>query len=152
MYGTPGSHSSHSSHSSHGAQKLRKLRVLLVDDDPETCDRIARVLEDDFLLHHVSTVAEAKRFLREQMPDVLICEVVIGQDSGLELCRFLRGDATFDRLPALLLTSLATLSDKVAGFEAGADDYVVKPCDAHHLAARIRLLVRVKLLQYPTEG
>lgn len=147
MYGT---HSSHSSHSSLGAQKLRKLHVLLVDDDPETCDRIAQVLEDGFLLHYVSTVAEAKRFLREQMPDVLICEVVIGQESGLELCRFLRGDATFDRLPVLLLTSLATLSDKVAGFEAGADDYVVKPYDAQHLAARIRLLVRVKLLQYPT--
>lgn len=145
MYGA------HSSQSPHSSQKLRKLHVLLVDDDPETCDRMAQALEDGFLLRHVPSVSDAKRYLREQIPDVLICEVVIGQESGHELCRFLRSNAAFDRLPALLLTSLSTLSDKVAGFEAGADDYVVKPYDAHHLAARIRLLVRVKCLQYPAE-
>jgi DNA-binding response OmpR family regulator len=130
---------------------LRKLHVLLVDDDPETCDRMAQALADGFLLRHVTSVADAKHYLREQTPDILICEAVIGQESGLELCRYLRARGTFDHLPVLLLTSRATISDKVAGFEAGADDYVVKPYDAHHLAARIRLLVRVKRLQYPSE-
>ncbi|MGH2481469.1 MAG: response regulator transcription factor, partial [Ktedonobacteraceae bacterium] len=51
-------------------------------------------------------------------------------------------------LPIMLLTTLATLQDKVAGFEAGADDYVVKPFDARHLLARIRLLSRIKRLEY----
>jgi DNA-binding response OmpR family regulator len=50
----------------------------------------------------------------------------------------------------MLLTSCATLQDKVAGFQAGADDYVVKPFDTHHLMARIRLLARIKRLQHRT--
>ena len=52
-------------------------------------------------------------------------------------------------LPIMLLTSLTTIQDKVAGFEAGADDYVVKPFDARHLVARIRLLSRIKRLELP---
>jgi DNA-binding response OmpR family regulator len=47
----------------------------------------------------------------------------------------------------MLLTSLTTLQDKIAGFDAGVDDYIVKPFDARHLAARIRLLLRIKRLQ-----
>jgi len=109
---------------------------------------MALALEGEFLLRHVASVAEAKQYLRGNLPDVLICEAVIGQESGLELCRFLRSSAAYDRLPVLFLTSQATLPDKIAGFEAGADDYVVKPCDARHLAARIRLLARLKHLQH----
>ncbi|TMD63844.1 MAG: response regulator transcription factor [Chloroflexi bacterium] len=51
----------------------------------------------------------------------------------------------------MLLTSLTTIQDKVAGFEAGADDYVVKPFDTRHLVARIRLLSRIKRLEHPDE-
>jgi DNA-binding response OmpR family regulator len=55
-----------------------------------------------------------------------------------------------DTMPVMLLTSCAALEDKVAGFQAGADDYVVKPFDAHHLIARIRLLARIKRLEQHT--
>ena len=51
------------------------------------------------------------------------------------------------RLPIMLLTSLTTFQDKVAGFDAGADDYVIKPFDTRHLMARIRLLSRIKRLE-----
>lgn len=78
---------------------------------------------------------------------MLICEVCIGQESGLELCRYVRRSPSLRFLPVMLLTSLATLQDKVAGFDAGADDYVVKPYDARHLVARIRLLSRMKRLE-----
>jgi len=75
---------------------------------------------------------------------MLISEVRIGQESGRELCRFVRLTPSLRFLPVMLLTSHATLQDKVAGFDAGADDYVVKPYDARHLVARIRLLSRMK--------
>ena len=51
------------------------------------------------------------------------------------------------QLPIMLLTSLTTLQDKIAGFDAGADDYVVEPFDARHLMARVRLLARMKRLE-----
>jgi DNA-binding response OmpR family regulator len=109
--------------------------------------RMQQVLDDSILLRSATTIAEARRYLAEGLPDVLICEVCIGQESGLELCRYIRSTPSLSSLPIMLLTSLATLQDKIAGFEAGADDYVVKPFDARHLVARIRLLSRIKRLE-----
>ena len=78
---------------------------------------------------------------------MVICEVLLGQESGLDLCRFIRSTPSLRHLPIMLLTSLTTLQDKIAGFDAGTDDYVVKPFDARHLMARIRLLARIKGLE-----
>jgi DNA-binding response OmpR family regulator len=126
---------------------VRRLTILFVDSDFGAQARIQRVLDDAFTLQCVSSVDEAKDFLDEFVPDLLISEVVIGQDNGLELCRYVRNTPALRHMPIMLLTSLSTLSDKVAGFEAGTDDYVVKPFDAHHLQARIRLLFRIKRLE-----
>jgi DNA-binding response OmpR family regulator len=109
--------------------------------------KMQQALDDSIMLHSVTTLAEARRYLAENTPDVLICEMHIGQESGLELCRFIRSTPSLYYLPIMLLTSLATLQDKIAGFEAGADDYVVKPFDARHLVARIRLLSRIKRME-----
>lgn len=109
--------------------------------------RMQQALDDSIILRSATTVAEARRYLVESIPDVLICEVSIGQESGLELCRFIRSIPSLYYLPVMLLTSFATLQDKIAGFEAGADDYVVKPFDARHLVARIHLLSRIKRLE-----
>ena len=128
-------------------QTLRRLYALLVDADPEACMRMQQALDDSIMLRSATTVAEARHSLAESIPDVLICEVRIGQESGLELCRFIRATPSLYNLPIMLLTSFATLQDKIAGFEAGADDYVVKPFDARHLVARIRLLSRIKRLE-----
>lgn len=109
--------------------------------------KMQQALDDSIMLRSATTIAEARRYLAESPPDVLICEVSIGPESGLELCRSIRSTPSLYALPIMLLTSLATLQDKIAGFEAGADDYVVKPFDARHLVARIRLLSRIKRLE-----
>jgi len=106
-----------------------------------------QAVDNSIMLCCATTITEARQYLAESSPDVLICEVNVGEESGLELCRFIRSTPTLYYLPVMLLTSLATLQDKVAGFEAGADDYVVKPFDARHLVARIRLLSRIKRLE-----
>jgi DNA-binding response OmpR family regulator len=131
----------------YGLQQLRKLYILLVDSDPGACYKIQQALGEGFLLRSAASLGEAKQCLAEAPPDVLICEVCIGQESGLELCRYVRRTSSLRHLPIMLLTSLATLQDKVAGFDAEADDYVVKPYDARHLVARIRLLSRMKRLE-----
>jgi len=87
---------------------------------------------------------EARQHLSKHIPDLVICEVLLGQESGLELCRFIRSTPALRHLPIMLLTSMTTLQDKIAGFDAGADDYVIKPFDARHFVARIRLLARMK--------
>ncbi len=134
----------------HESQALRRLNILFVDSDPNTRERMQQTLGDIFAVKCVASVAEAQEYLGVSLPDVLISEVLLDQENGLDLCRYVRGTASLRHLPIMLLTSLTTLQDKVAGFDAGADDYVVKPFDVHHLQARIRLLYRIKRLERQT--
>lgn len=103
-----------------------------------------------FVVKCVVSVTEAKALLNVFVPDILISEVVVGQENGLDLCRYVRNQSSLRHLPIMLLTSLTTLHDKVAGFDAGTDDYVVKPFDVLHLQARVRLLSRIKRLEQRT--
>ena len=129
---------------------MRRLHILFVDPDPHIHDRMKHALGGDFTVQCVGSVSEAEWSLSQSQPDILISEVVVGQESGLDLCRYVRNVSSFQHLPIMLLTSMATLQDKVAGFQAGTDDYVVKPFDVHHLVARIRLLARIKRLERRT--
>ena len=133
---------------------MRKIHILLVDNDPTVCVRIQQALGSGFSLQIVASLIEARHYLTESIPDLLICEVLLGQENCLDLCRFVRHSPSpsLRHLPIMLLTSLTTLKDKVAGFDAGVDDYIVKPFDARHLAARIRLLLRIKRLQQHDTG
>ena len=112
-----------------------------------THERMQQVLGKDYILHSVRSVTEAKEFLYLSSPDMLISEVVLASESGLELCKYVRSTPALDALPVMFLTSCAKLEDKVAGFQAGGDDYIVMPFDTQHLVARIRLLARIKRLE-----
>jgi DNA-binding response OmpR family regulator len=131
-------------------QALRRLNILLVDSDQNARERMQYALESAFAMRSVASVMEAKASLEIFIPDILISEVVLGQENGLDLCRYVRSSFSLNHLPIMLLTSLTTLQDKVAGFDAGADDYVVKPFDTYHLKARIRLLARIKRIERRT--
>lgn len=131
-------------------QGLRQLRILLVDGDSNARERMQHALERGFTILALASIAEAKAVLEEFAPDILITEVVVGEESGLDLCRLIRATTSLNHLAIMLLTSFTTLQDKVAGFDAGADDYVVKPFDGQHLNARIRLLARIKRLESRT--
>lgn len=111
-----------------------------------------QTLHDVFTVTCVTSIAEAKQILEaSRPPDILITEVLLNQENGLDLCSYIRtGKDSLQNLPIMILTSLMTLRDKVRGFEVGADDYVVKPFDGRHLIARIRLLARIKRLEVRT--
>lgn len=130
-------------------KNVRRLHILFVDNDVQACNKIQQTLHEVFVVTCVMSFADAMRILESTvLPDILITEVLLDQESGLDLCRFIRtGDESLHKLPIMLLTSLMTLRDKVRGFEAGADDYVVKPFDGRHLIARIKLLARIKRLE-----
>jgi DNA-binding response OmpR family regulator len=126
---------------------LRRLQLLFVDSDPQLYGKVQQVLGSEFEIQVLSSISEAIAALNVDLPDMLIAEVFVGQEDGLDLCRYVRANANLRQLPIMLLTSRSTLQDKIAGFAAGADDYVVKPFDARHLQARIRLLARIKRIE-----
>ena len=128
-------------------QSVRRYQILLVESETQARERLRQALESAFLVTCADTLAEAERLLQQQSPDALICEAVLSAASGLDLCRFVRANKRLHHLPIMILTSLTTLHDKVAGFDAGADDYVVKPVEPRHLIARVKLLVRIKRIE-----
>lgn len=121
--------------------------VLFVDPEIPMHEQMDLVLHDLFALRHATTAAEALEALSRQRPHLLVSEVDLPDGSGLELCEQVRANPRTAELPILLLTTRAEIEDKVAGFLAGADDYVVKPIDPRFFGARLRLLLRLKNLE-----
>jgi DNA-binding response OmpR family regulator len=131
---------------------LYRLQILFVDSDPRTQTKIQQLLGEQFSVQCVESIADAMQCLQKMPIDMVIAEVTLNQESGLDLCRMIRHSQTLHYMPIMLLTSLSTLQDKVAGFAVGADDYVIKPFDVSYLQARIRLLARIKRIQQKDEG
>jgi two-component system, OmpR family, response regulator MprA len=117
------------------------MRLLVVDDDPSVREALALVLDQGGF--EVSTAVdgrEAIRTLAVSSPDAVVLDVLMPGLDGLEVCRRMR--ATGDRTPVLMLTARAEVSERVAGLEAGADDYLAKPFAREELIARLRALLR----------
>jgi two-component system response regulator MprA len=116
-------------------------RVLVVDDDPKIVSMMRRGLI--FAGYDVGTADSGEAALEQTLdalPDVVILDVMLPGLDGLEVCRRMR--AAEPRLPILLLTARDRVPDRVAGLDAGADDYLVKPFAFDELLARIRALLR----------
>jgi two-component system response regulator MprA len=117
------------------------MRLLLVDDDPSVREALALVLDlNGFEVATAADGREAIRALASDVADAVVLDVLMPGIDGLEVCRRLR--ATGDRTPVLMLTARAEVSERVAGLEAGADDYLVKPFAREELIARLRALLR----------
>jgi two-component system response regulator MprA len=116
-------------------------RVLYADDDQRVRESVARALV--FEGYDVETAADGEQALagiEAAKPDVIILDVSMPNLDGLTACRHLRQRG--DRTPVLMLTARHEVRDRVAGLDAGADDYLVKPFDLEELLARLRALLR----------
>jgi two-component system, OmpR family, response regulator MprA len=117
------------------------VRLLVVDDEASVRDALALVLDlSGFEVTTASDGSEAMRTLAVDSPDAVILDVLMPGLDGLEVCRLMR--AAGDRTPVLMLTARAEVSERVAGLEAGADDYLAKPFAREELIARLRALLR----------
>lgn len=126
---------------------MQQLHVLVVDHNPMARERLHVALGDEYTLRFVNGACEALAAVREELPDLIVSEVDLPDGDGLSLCEQMREQPETEQLPFMLVTERASIQDKVAGFQAGADDYVVKPVDTRLFHARIRLLYRIKGLE-----
>jgi two-component system response regulator MprA len=116
-------------------------RVLVVDDDPQLREALTRALElDGYAVTTASNGVKALELVTSDRPDVMVLDVMMPYVGGLDVCRTLRGRK--DRLPILVLTARDEVGDRVAGLDAGADDYLTKPFALEELRARLRALLR----------
>lgn len=116
------------------------FHALIVDDEPRMIELMGLALESQgFTWAGAATADEAMDALLNQRVDLLVLDVMLPTESGLDLCRRIR---TASPLPIILVSALGTTAERIAGLEAGADDYVPKPFSPRELALRARALVR----------
>lgn len=115
--------------------------MLLAEDDRAIRHALERALTlEGYDVTAVADGVEALAQTHRNPPDVLVLDVMMPGIDGLQVCRVLRAEG--DRTPILMLTALVETADRIAGLDAGADDYVVKPFDVEEVFARLRALLR----------
>ncbi len=117
------------------------MRLLVVDDDRALREVLRRALSlAGYEVKLTDTGAGALAEVNGTLPDAVVLDVGLPDIDGLEVCRLLRREG--NRVPVLMLTARDTVSDRIDGLDAGADDYLVKPFDIDELKARLRALLR----------
>lgn len=116
-------------------------RLLVVEDETKVATFIKKGLETQrYTVETADDGREGKRMVAERAYDLIILDLNLPFVSGLELCAFIRTKQP--SVPVLMLTALGSVADKLAGFDAGADDYLVKPFDFMELMARVKVLLK----------
>jgi two-component system phosphate regulon response regulator PhoB len=123
--------------------------ILVVEDEPAILELVCVNLEHaGYETMRAASAEEANRLLGAVLPDVVLLDWMLPGQSGLALAHRLRGDARTRELPLIFLTARAGEPDKIAGLEAGADDYITKPFSTKELVARIRAVLRRRKPQH----
>ena len=118
-------------------------RVLIVEDEPPIAELIAvNLRHNGFQPTWAMDSETAQRELDDQLPDVILLDWMLPGESGLALAKKWRKDARTKSVPILMLTARGDESDRVAGLDAGADDYIIKPFSTKEMLARIRAVLR----------
>lgn len=122
-------------------------RILVVDDVIPN----VKILEAKLSVEYYDVVtayngADALKIAEEQLPDLILLDVMMPQMDGFEVCRRLKADQRTTHIPVIMVTALSEAADRVQGLESGADDFLTKPVDDMALFARVKSLLRLKMM------
>jgi DNA-binding response OmpR family regulator len=119
---------------------MRKLKILVVDDDIGTARLIRLYLEKDGYLVTVSNGGfDALEKAKQTAPDLIVLDLMLPDLDGMEICRRIRSESD---VPIIMLTARVLESDRLEGFDRGADDYVNKPFSPRELVSRVRAVIK----------
>ena len=120
-----------------------KKNVLVVEDEPEIRHLLKDILKDEYIIYEAEDGQKALELIGKQLPDIVICDVMMPNMNGLELCNKMKNAPATCQVPFILLSARGSEDHHMEGYEVGADAYIAKPFHTAHLKLRIR-----KLLEY----
>ena len=123
------------------ALEAEKTVVLVVEDNADVRDYVRRNLIESYRVLEAADGEEGWKKSLEEMPDVIVSDVMMPKMDGFELCRRLKADERTSHIPVILLTAKASSRDRIEGLDIGADDYIMKPFEPEEMRARIRNLI-----------
>lgn len=137
----------------------KKKKVLIAEDEDHIRRLIRVILEPDgYFFAEAKDGIDALEKVSEEMPDLIILDLMMSKMNGIEVCRQLKKNALTRKIPVIMLTAKREMSDKVAGIKAGADDYLTKPFEPRELRVRVKTFLdrekkeRNQITNLPTMG
>ena len=130
----------------------QRPRLLLVDDEPTNLQVLRHVLQADYRLLFATDGARALQVAREQLPQLILLDIMMPGMDGYAVCRALKADPATAGIPVIFITALNDSQDETAGFDVGGVDYITKPVSPPVVRARVRThlsLVRMDELREP---
>ena len=122
-------------------------RVLIVDDLVPNVKLLEAKLSNEYYDYEsCNSGKEALEKVKTFQPDIILLDVMMPEMDGFEVCKRLKGDPTTAHIPVVMVTALSDVKDRIQGLNSGADDFLTKPIDDIHLFARVKSLIRVKLM------
>jgi two-component system cell cycle response regulator len=129
-------------------QHDRRKRILVVDDHPDNIELLQASLEaQGYVVESAEDGQEALDCIYRTPPDLVLLDVMMPKMNGLEVARRIKNDPALPFIPIILQTALDSTEDMVQGLDSGADDYIIKPLNFRELQARVKSLLRIKMLQ-----
>jgi len=123
-------------------------KILIVENNAETLTLLKKLLTiNNYNTIEAKTITEALELLRDEIPQMIISSWSLPAINGPELCSIIKSNENWKTIYFIILSSKATLNDRIAGLDFGADDFIVKPVENQELLARIRTGIRVHNLQ-----
>ncbi len=121
-----------------------KRKILAVDDNPTNLAVIEELLGSQYDLITVSTGQDALKLAEEFRPDLILLDIMMSGIDGYEVCRRIRMNSSLRYTRIIIVSAKAMVSERLEGYQAGADDYLTKPYDAEELLAKVRVHLRLK--------
>ena len=124
--------------------ETNQFKILVVDDDPLNLEILEEILSEKYIVRVAETGEDAIQILPEFNPDLMLLDIMMPGIDGYEVCRRVRADHRYYLLKIILVSGKSMLEERLQGYEAGADDYIVKPFVDEELEAKIRVFLRLK--------
>jgi len=120
-----------------------RTRIALVEDEPDIASLLAAYLrKEGYTVDHFPTANRFFHALQRSRPDILLLDLMLPDADGFEICKAMKKNEAWSRIPIIIMTAKAEESDKILGLELGADDYITKPFSFKEMAARIKAVLR----------
>lgn len=124
-----------------------KNKILIVDDNPTNIAILEEALGEKYCLKTAGSGEETLAIVGEFRPDLILLDIMMPGIDGYETCRRIRGDTALNNIKIIMVSAKAMVSERLQGYEAGADDYITKPFDEDELLAKVRVYLRLKSVE-----